>query len=143
MLPAIISDKLTLVVSPIKSLIDDTVLRCQNLGISACKFTREVPHEIQRMQVEHIEQYRIVVATPEMLEKGTLPHQAIPSVDLGRIVFDEEGRHILSHFQRDMPRPCKAVMPKTSTKCYSHCQTSANPPRYVWKAFGFLGICLL
>ena len=89
LLPAIISDKLTLVVSPIKSLIDDTVLRCQNLGISACKFTGEVPHEIQRMQVEHIEQYCIVVATPEMLEKGTLLHQAIPSLDLGRIVFDE------------------------------------------------------
>ena len=33
LLPAIISDKLSLVVSPIKSLIDDIVLRCQNLGI--------------------------------------------------------------------------------------------------------------
>ncbi len=89
LLPAIISDKLSLVVSPIKSLIDHTVLRCQNLGISACKFTGEVPHEIQRMQVEHIQQYRVIVATPEMLQEDMLLHQAIASLDLGRIVFDE------------------------------------------------------
>ena len=57
LLPTIISDKLTLVISPIKSFIDDMVLRCQNLGISACKFSGEVPHEIQTVQVEHIEQY--------------------------------------------------------------------------------------
>ena len=58
-----ISDKLSLVVLPIKSLIDHTILRCQNLGISACKFTGEVQHEIQRMKLEHIQQYRVIVAT--------------------------------------------------------------------------------
>ena len=89
LLPALISDKLSLVVSPIKSLIDDTLLRCQNLGISACKFTGEVSHEIQKMQVQKIQQYCVVVATPEMLEKSMLLRQAIASMNLGRIVFDE------------------------------------------------------
>ena len=89
LLPALISDKLSLVVSPIKSLIDDTLLRCQNLRISACKFTGEVSHEIQKMQLQKIQQYRVVVATPEMLEKSMLLCQAIASMNLGRIVFDE------------------------------------------------------
>ena len=89
LLPVTIFDKLSLVVSPIKSLIDDTLLRCQNLEISACKFSGEVPHEIQKMQVQKIQQYRVVVATPEMLEKSMLLCQAIASMNLGRIVFDE------------------------------------------------------
>jgi superfamily II DNA helicase RecQ len=72
LLPAILCDKLSLVVSPIKSLIDDTVLRCQNLGISACKFTGDVPNEVQIYQVECIQQYRVIVATPEMLQEGML-----------------------------------------------------------------------
>ena len=41
------------------------------------------------MQVEHIQQYRVIVATPEMLQEGMLFHQEIASLDLGRIVFDE------------------------------------------------------
>jgi ATP-dependent DNA helicase RecQ len=89
LLPAILCDKLSLVVSPIKSLIDDTVLRCQNLGISACKFTGDVPNEVQIYQVECIQQYRVIVATPEMLQEGMLLNQAIAGLDLGRIVFDE------------------------------------------------------
>ena len=39
LLPAIIFTKTTLVISPITSLIDDTLGRCHDLGISACKFT--------------------------------------------------------------------------------------------------------
>jgi ATP-dependent DNA helicase RecQ len=89
LLPAILCDKLSLVVSPIKSLIDDAVLRCQNLGISACKFTGDVPNEVQIYQVECIQQYRVIVATPEMLQEGMLLNQVIAGFDLGRIVFDE------------------------------------------------------
>ena len=59
------------------------------LGSSACEFTGDVPPEIQGMQVEHIQQYRVIVATPEMLQEGMLFHQEIASLDLGRIVFDE------------------------------------------------------
>jgi superfamily II DNA helicase RecQ len=89
LLPGILSDKLSLVVSPIKSLIDDTLLRCHNLDISVCKFTGDVPIELQERQVENIQQYKVILATPEMLQEGMLLSQAIAGLDLGRIVFDE------------------------------------------------------
>jgi ATP-dependent DNA helicase RecQ len=54
LLPGILYGKLSLVVSPIKSLIDDTLLRCHNLDISVCKFTGDVPIELQEKQVENI-----------------------------------------------------------------------------------------
>ena len=50
LLPAVISSNITLVVSPTLSLIDDMLGRCHNLGISACKFTGEVPKELQYSQ---------------------------------------------------------------------------------------------
>ena len=140
LLPAINSDKLTLVISPIKSLIDDTVLRCQNLGISACKFTGEVPHEIQTMQVEHIEQYRVVVATPEMLDKGMLPHQAITSLDLGRIVFDEA--HTIATwggtFRRIFKEVCKDLAKLSCPKLLLSATVTAKLQQTLMDIFGRL-----
>lgn len=37
LLPAIHSSKVTMVISPLKSLINDSLIRCLNLNISACK----------------------------------------------------------------------------------------------------------
>ncbi|CAB4042608.1 ATP-dependent DNA helicase, partial [Paramuricea clavata] len=51
LLPGILSDKLSLIVSPIISLIDDTLLRCHNLEISVCKFTDDVPIELQEGRI--------------------------------------------------------------------------------------------
>lgn len=89
LLPAIISEDVTLVVSPIKSLIEDTAKRCHNLDISICKFTGDVPMEIQKTQLENIGNYKIIIATPEMLQEGMLLYQAITDMHLARIVFDE------------------------------------------------------
>jgi ATP-dependent DNA helicase RecQ len=89
LLPGILSDKLSLIVSHIMSLIDDTLLRCHNLEISVCKFTDDVPIELQEEQVENIQQYKVILATPEMLQEGMLLYQTIAGLDLGRIVVDE------------------------------------------------------
>ncbi|XP_028407551.1 ATP-dependent DNA helicase Q1-like [Dendronephthya gigantea] len=92
LLPAVISAKTTLVVSPILSLIDDILARCYNLSIPACKFTGDVPKEVQTTQQLNIKQYKIVVGTPEMLkdeEFNSTVMSMIEKNELERIVFDE------------------------------------------------------
>jgi ATP-dependent DNA helicase RecQ len=92
LLPAVISSKITLVVSPTLSLIDDMLGRCHNLGISACKFTGEVPKELQYSQQLNIKQFKIVLGTPELLMEGEFNSTVMSMIEkkeIERIVFDE------------------------------------------------------
>ena len=92
LLPAVISSNITLVVSPTLSLIDDMLGRCHNLGISACKFTGEVPKELQYSQQLNIKQFKIVLGTPEMLKEGEFNSTVMSMIEkkeIERIVFDE------------------------------------------------------
>ncbi|CAB4039654.1 atp-dependent dna helicase, partial [Paramuricea clavata] len=92
LLPAVISSNITLVVSPTLSLIDDVLGRCHNLCISACKFTGEVPKELQYSQQLNIKQFKIVLGTPEMLKEGEFNSTDMPMIEkkeIERIVFDE------------------------------------------------------
>ena len=70
LLPAVLSSKVTMVVSPLKSLIDDTLIRCLNLNISACKLTGDIPLHIRTERVENACNYRVIFVTPECLEDG-------------------------------------------------------------------------
>jgi superfamily II DNA helicase RecQ len=70
LLPAVISSNITLVVSLTLSLIDDMLGRFHNLGTSACRFTGQVPKELQYSQQWNIKQFNIVLGTPEMLKEG-------------------------------------------------------------------------
>lgn len=92
-LPAVLASKPSLVLSPTKSLIDDLFIRCDDLNISVCKFTADVPKEVQDQQLHHIEDYKIVLATPEMLsEESPLFRKVLILSDEGqleRIVVDE------------------------------------------------------
>ena len=69
-LPTVLSSKVTMVISPLKSLIDDTSIGCLNLNISVCKFTGDVPLHIRTEQVKNVDNYRVIFVTPECLEGG-------------------------------------------------------------------------
>lgn len=47
LLPAVLES------APTKSLIDDIYVRCQDLNITACRFTGSVPKEMQHVQLEN------------------------------------------------------------------------------------------
>ena len=88
MLPSVLAIRSTLIVSSIKSLIDDLLFRCQDLNITACKFTGEVPSSNQEDQLQQFESYRIILVTPEMCEEGPLSDK-IESASLECIVSDK------------------------------------------------------
>ena len=91
LLPAVISTKTTLVISPITSLIDDMLGRCHDLGISACKFTGDIPKHVRDSQLLNIEAQKVVLGTPEIF-KGELNNTVLSMIgknQIDRIVFDE------------------------------------------------------
>jgi superfamily II DNA helicase RecQ len=93
LLPAVLSSHPTLVLSPIKSLIDDALVRCLDLNIRSCKFTGDVPHDVRVEQIHNIEDFKIIFATPECLEDGEPLRVKVDGLagvcQLERIVFDE------------------------------------------------------
>ena len=92
LLPAVISSKPTVVVSPIKSLIDDILSRCSNLNIAACKFTGDIPKEVYQSQLPNLENFKVVLVTPEIIKNGELLKVLKGFSEKGmleRIVFDE------------------------------------------------------
>jgi len=93
MLPAILSSKPTLVLSPIKSLIDDLLLRCSELNIKACKFTGEITNEQKDSQINQLLSYKLVFCIPEVLNEGSLIEIIRKEQDgvrvFERIVLDE------------------------------------------------------
>lgn len=91
-LPVVLSSKTTVVVSPIKSLIDDILSRCEGLNISACKFTGDIPKETYQSQLVDLERFKIVLVTPEIIKDGDLLDTIVSLAEKGnleRIVFDE------------------------------------------------------
>ena len=92
LLPAVLSSNPTLVISPIKSLIDDILSRCQNLKISACKFTGDITKARHNSQLLNLPNFKIILVTPEILHKGELMETIMlfaKKSQLQRIVFDE------------------------------------------------------
>ena len=90
LLPAVISSKPTVVVSPIKSLIDDILSRCSNLNIATCKYTGDIPKEVY--QLLNLENFKVVLVTPEIIKDGELLEVLKAFSEKGkleRIVFDE------------------------------------------------------
>ena len=92
LLPAVLSSNPTLVISPIKSLIDDILSRCQNLNISACKFTGDITKATHDSQLLNLPNFKIILITPEILHEGELTETIMSFAkksQLERIVFDE------------------------------------------------------
>ncbi|CAB4021688.1 ATP-dependent DNA helicase Q-like 4A [Paramuricea clavata] len=122
LLPAVLSSHPTLVLSPIKSLIDDTLVRCLNLNIRSCKFTGDVPHDVRKEQIHNIEDFKIIFATPECLEDGEPLRVKVDGLagvgQLERIVFDEAhtisswGNTFRPNYKDVCKNLCKAKCPK-------------------------------
>ena len=92
LLPAVLSSKPTLVISPIKSLIDDILGRCQSLNISSCKFTGDITKQMHDSQLLNLQNFKIIIVTPEILHKGEFMDKIMSFAEksqLERIVFDE------------------------------------------------------
>ena len=107
MLPAVLSSKPTVVVSPIKSLIDDLLLHCQHFNIPACKFMGEVPQNLQQDQLKNFSDFKLIFCAPEILEDGK-PLAKIQEQDsIERIVFDEA--HTISTWETTFRPVYKAV----------------------------------
>lgn len=91
MLPSVLASRPTLVVCPIKSLIADQIIRCEQAGITACQFTGDVPDITQAVQLQNLEKMKLIFSTPELLEEGPFS-QKITSLAQERrlesIVFD-------------------------------------------------------
>lgn len=87
MLPAVLGIHPTVVVMPTKSLIDDILMRCLDLNITSCKFTGTVSKEIQRVQLENFNSFKLIFTTPEMIEGDFLAK--IENSNLERVDFDE------------------------------------------------------
>ena len=88
MLPAILSDKPTIVVVPTLSLIEDLLSSCFALDIKACKITGDVPSDIRNTCLNQLPSYKILFFTPEMFACDNILDK-IKNVSLERIVFDE------------------------------------------------------
>lgn len=92
LLPSVLSSKPTLVVSPIKSLIDDILSRCQSLNISACEFAGDITKQMHDSQLLNLQNFKIILVTPEILHEGELMATIMSfaeKLQLERIVFDE------------------------------------------------------
>lgn len=92
MLPASISSKPTIVVSPTRSLIEDLVDRSHHFGISSCMFIGGMTSRIPEIyQPDNLRKHKLIYITPEMLDGPLL--EAIMKLDtegnLERLVFDE------------------------------------------------------
>ena len=113
-LPAVLSSKVTMVISPLKSLIDDSLIRCLNLNISAWKFTGDVPLHTRTEQVNDLKNYRVIFVTPECLEDGETLRQKVDELltlnTLEQIVVDEA--HTISTWE-------STFRPKYKTVCES------------------------
>ncbi|CAB4014436.1 ATP-dependent DNA helicase [Paramuricea clavata] len=111
MLPAVLASRPTLVVSPTKSLIDDLVIRCQDLNISCCKFTGSVPLTVQNEQLDKLPQFKLIFTTPEMLYEGCLKEK-FETIEIERLVFDEA--HTISSWGDTFRPVYKVVCQKLS-----------------------------
>lgn len=104
----------TFVVVPTTALIDDMLVRCQNLDIASCKFTGCTSKEHQKSQLENFGSYKIILATPEMVEGDLL--DKIMSSKAERIVFDEA--HTITTWGNTFRPVYKAICEQLSPGCY-------------------------
>ena len=67
--------------------------RCINLGITACRFTGDVPQSVRDEQLNKLDDFKVILTTPECLAAGEPLRLAIDTLNttdkLERIVFDE------------------------------------------------------
>ncbi|KAI1291828.1 ATP-dependent DNA helicase Q1 [Halotydeus destructor] len=96
-LPALIDEGITLVVSPLISLMQDQLMSLESVGVSTCMFSgqtsREENNALLKQMVDMYGDLRIVYATPEKLAKSKRFMSVLEKVygqkRLARIVIDE------------------------------------------------------
>lgn len=130
MLPAILSTKPTLVLSPILSLIDDLLLRCSELNIGACKFTGQLSNEQKELQINQLS-YKLVFCTPEVLNEELIELIQEEKV-FERLVFDEA--HTIITWDQSFRPLYKEVCIKLGRLGYPKLLLSATIPRKIQTA---------
>ena len=94
-LPALLNKGVTLVVSPLISLLEDQVQQLQAVGISSCSITSMLSKDDARACLSGLEQnvYKLVYVTPERLVKSKTLMSKLEKLSaqglLERVVIDE------------------------------------------------------
>ena len=136
LLPAVLSSAITFVVVPTTALIDDMLACCQDLSIASCKFTGSTPKEHQKSQLENFDSFKVIFATPEMIEGDLVDKVKCSKVE--KIVFDDA--HMITTWGNTFRPVYKATCEQLSklavllsvTKCDSPSTLSRGPIRYIW-----------
>ena len=110
LLPAVLSSTPTFVVAPTTALIDDMLVRCQDLNIVSCKFTGSTTKEHQKSQLENFGSHKVIFASPEMVEGDLM--DKIKSSKVEQIVFDKA--HIITTWRNTLCPVYKAVCEQLS-----------------------------
>ena len=133
LLPAVLASAPSLVISPIKSLVNDTFQRCLDLGIIACVFTGEVSQDIKDEKLSKLSSYKVILTTPERLAAGESLKVTIDTMislnQLERLVFDEA--HAISTRGNTFKPVYKEVCESLSQATCPKLLLSATIPRRV------------
>lgn len=127
MLPAVLATLPTILISPTKSLIDDLMVRCKDLGIASCKFTGDVPTDVQKQQLDKFNKFKVILSTPEMLDEGDL-YEKIHTNNIERVVFDEA--HTITSWGETFRPVYKVVTEKLSKLKCPKLLLSATVPEF-------------
>ncbi|MBC7475989.1 MAG: ATP-dependent DNA helicase RecQ [Candidatus Sericytochromatia bacterium] len=107
-LPALISDGLTIVISPLIALMEDQVRNLNNKGIDAMYLNSSLlPQESKKVLISIAEnKYKIIYTSPEKFQSKKFL-EIIKKIKISRIVFDEV--HCLSEWGHDFRPDYKRI----------------------------------
>ncbi|SDC41842.1 RecQ family ATP-dependent DNA helicase [Shouchella lonarensis] len=128
-LPALLLDGLTIVVSPLLSLMEDQVQQLKKNGIRRVAALNSFTDQQERQVIlTQLSQLKLLYASPEMLQSKTV-RKALKQTHIAMFVVDEA--HCISHwghdFRPDYLRLCQVRADVGSPRCLA--MTATAPPR--------------